>query len=268
MKFWKNTATLDDLVPELLETAPDAEAELAVIGSRPIDLDALPSLKGIFKCGVGTDNVPFDEAEKRGIEVCMPSYQTRRYIFEETANFAVQLVFRMLFDDIGEVDSWTKRSRPFLGNRRVLVIGHGNIGRMVETKLAPSVTVETYDVLENTEEELEAMVRRADVVTLHTPLLDETRGFIDAEKLGWMKDGAALVNTARGPIVDEDALYAEISSGRLRAAFDVYWQEPYEGKLKEFHPDRFLMSPHVASNCADFQTGLASDLRDFIQRLS
>lgn len=267
MKLWKNTATLDALVPELLDTSPAETAELAVIGSRPIDLDALPALKGIFKCGVGTDNVPFEEAAKRGIEICLPSEETRRYIFEETANFAVQLVFRMLFTDIGDVDSWTKHARTFLGKRRVLVIGHGNIGSMVEAKLAPSVTVTTYDVTENQPDELEPLMREADVVTLHTPLIDETRGFIDAEKLSWMKDGAALVNTARGPIVDEDALYAEISSGRIRAAFDVYWKEPYSGKLKEFHPDRFLMSPHVASTCHDFEAGLATDLRAFIQHL-
>jgi phosphoglycerate dehydrogenase-like enzyme len=125
----------------------------------------------------------------------------------------------------------------------------------------------TFDVLQNSMDELEPLMGQADVVTLHVPLIPETTHFIDAEKLSWMKDGAALVNTARGPIVDEDALYEEIASGRLRAAFDVFWIEPYEGKLEAFHPERFLMSPHVSSNCENFLTGLASDFRDFVAKL-
>jgi phosphoglycerate dehydrogenase-like enzyme len=267
MTYWKNTATLDKLVPDLLNTVDAAEAEIAVIGSKPIDLSAMPKLKGIFKCGVGTDNVPFEEAKERGVEICMPSEQTKRYIFEETANFAVYLVFRMLFNDIGKVDGWVKQSRGFLGNKKVLVIGQGNIGAHVTRKLAPSVDVLTFDVLQNSMDELQGLIAQADVISLHIPLMDATTGFIDAEKLSWMKDGAALVNTARGPVVDEDALYAEIKSGRLRAAFDVFWKEPYEGKLKQFHPERFLMSPHVSSNCENFLTGLASDFVAFQSRL-
>jgi phosphoglycerate dehydrogenase-like enzyme len=68
-------------------------------------------------------------------------------------------------------------------------------------------------------------------------------------------------------VVDEDALYTEIEAGRLRAAFDVFWQEPYEGKLKQFHPERFLMSPHVSSNCENFLGGLAADFRDFVGKI-
>ena len=267
MQFWKNTATLDHLVPDLAQTVDPAEAEIAVIGSKPIDLRTMPKLQGIFKCGVGADNVPFDEAAQRGVEICMPSEQTKRYIFEETANFAVYLVFRMLFNDIGKVDGWKKQSRGFLGNKKVLVIGQGNIGAHVARKLAPSVDLLTFDVLQNSMDELKGLIEQAEVITLHVPLVDSTTGFIDAEKLSWMKDGAALVNTARGPVVDEDALYAEIESGRLRAAFDVYWKEPYEGKLRQFHPERFLMSPHVSSNCENFLTGLAEDLKDFIFKL-
>ena len=268
MKYWRNTATIDALVPDLLNTVDAAEAEIAVIGSKPIDLSVMPKLKGIFKCGVGTDNVPFDDAKARGIEICMPSEQTRRYIFEETANFAVYLVFRMLFNEIGKVDGWVKQSRGFLGKKKVLVIGQGNIGAHVTRKLAPSVDVLTFDVLQNSMDELQGLIGQADVISLHVPLMDATIGFMDAEKLSWMKDEAALVNTARGPVVDEDALFAEVESGRLRAAFDVFWKEPYEGKLKQFHPERFLMSPHVSSNCENFLTGLASDFLAFQAKLN
>lgn len=268
MKFWKNTATLDHLFPELLWTVQENEAEIAVIGSKHIDLSVMPHLKGIFKCGVGTDNVPFAEAKDRGIEICLPSQKTQRYIYEETANFAVYLIFRMLYADIGSLERWEKRSRIFLGNQKVLVIGQGNIGKMVSRKLAPFVQVITFDVSVNGIDELQSLIEQADVISLHIPLDEHTRNFIDAEKMKWVKDGAAIVNTARGPVVDEDALYKEISAGRLRAAFDVYWKEPYQGKLREYHPDSFLMTPHVSSNCEDFLVGLAEDLKNFVKKLS
>jgi phosphoglycerate dehydrogenase-like enzyme len=266
MNFWKNTFTLDKFLPELLETVDASQAEIAVIGSKPIDLSSMPNLKAIFKCGVGTDNVPFEEAADRDVEVWMPSEETKRYVFEETANFAVYLVFRMLFNEIGKVDGWKKQSRQFLGNKKVLVLGQGNIGSHVASKLKPSVEVLTFDVAVNSMDELPDLMKQADVISVHVPLIESTNGFIDAEKLGWMKDDAALVNTARGPVVDEDALFEEIQSGRLRAAFDVFWKEPYEGKLKQFHPNGFLMSPHVSSNCENFLTGLAVDLRNYLKK--
>jgi len=265
MKYWKNTATLDHLVPELLDTVDAVEAEIAVIGSKPINLSEMPNLKAIFKWGVGVDNVPFDEAKKRDIRVILPSEKTKGYIFEETANFAIHLIIMMLYKNLGSVENWVKNQREFLGQKKVLVLGLGNIGRQVANKLKPLASVLTYDPIENSEDELEELFNQADAITLHMPLLDSTRGFVNAERLSWMKDGSALINTARGPIVEERALYEEIKQGRIFAAFDVFWQEPYEGILRQFHPDRFAMSPHVASNCSNFLDGLAQDLQNFIQ---
>ncbi len=267
MKYWKNTKTLDHLIPELLETVSSDNAEIAVIGSKPIDLESMPRLKAIFKCGVGTDNVPFQEAEQLGIAIGLPSDKTRRYIFEETANFAVYLIFRMLYNDLGSVDSWTKRSRVFLGNQKVLIMGQGNIGKLVAKKLEPFVDVLTFDIAVDNIDELRGLINQADAISLHIPLNEDTRNFIDAEKMGWMKDGATIVNTARGPVVDEEALYEEVSNGRLQAAFDVFWKEPYQGKLQKYHPECFFMTPHVSSNCEDFLTGLAKDCKEFVKNI-
>ena len=68
--------------------------------------------------------------------------------------------------------------------------------------------------------------------------------------------------------MDEHALFTELQNGRIRAAFDVYWQEPYMGKLKEFYPERFFMTPHVASTCAEFLDGCRKDLDQLISELS
>jgi phosphoglycerate dehydrogenase-like enzyme len=264
MKFWKNTATLDHLIPELLVTVDSSEAELAVIGSKPINLTEMPNLKAIFKCGVGVDNIPFVEAKERGIQVILPSEKTKSYIFEETANFAVHLILLMLYKDLGSVEDWAKNEREFLGQKKVLVLGLGNIGRQVAIKLNTMAKVLTFDPLENTENELKGLFNQADAISLHMPLVENTKAFVNAEKLSWMKDGAALINTARGPIVEEQALYNEIKKNRVFAAFDVFWMEPYEGILCEFHPNRFFMTPHVASNCSTFLEGLAFDFRSYL----
>ena len=267
MKLWKNTNTLDKLVPELLATVDPSVAEVAVIGGKSIDLSQLPSLKAIFKCGVGVDNVPFEEARERNINVILPSENTKKFIFEETANFAVHLIIQALYRDLGSVENWEKKKRVFLGKKKVLILGQGNIGKQVAYKLIPLVEVLTYDPLENSERELESLFRQADIVSLHIPLLEETKCFVDKEKLSWMKDGSTLINTARGPLVNEEHLYQEIKNERIFAAFDVFWQEPYIGILKQYHPEHFFMTPHVASNCRNFLEGLAKDFYEALESI-
>jgi phosphoglycerate dehydrogenase-like enzyme len=262
--IWTNTATLVGFIPGLSRAATPAQAEIALIGSKPLPIDDMPLLRGIFRCGVGTDNIPTEICQARGIEVRMPSEATIRYIHEETANFATLLVLRMLYRDIGTLDPWVKTPRPFLGDRRVLVVGTGRIGSMVAAKLRSLVDVCTYDSATDPPEKLTDLLPTVDCVTLHIPLTDATEGWIDAAWLAQLSDGTALVNTARGRIVDESALLAEVSWGRLTAAFDVYWQEPYRGPLRAHHPEGFLMSPHVASTNAAFLKGLAGDFTAFL----
>lgn len=267
MKIWKNTTTLDSFFPEFLEMSSPVEAEIAVLGSKAIDLNAFPRLKGIFKCGVGTDNIPFGGCLNRKIEVGLPSDGTREIIYDETASFSTALVYRMLYSDVGSVAEWSKRRRAYSKNRVVLIVGRGKIGSRVADRLKPAVQVETFDLLENPIELLDTLLPIADVVSLHIPLTNENEGFWGREKLALMKEGACLVNAARGNVVDENALYEEIDSGRLRAAFDVFWEEPYQGKLARFHPDRFYMTPHVASSCIEFTKGLADDFMAFRKAL-
>lgn len=268
MKVWTNTKTLDQKIPEFREPSSPEEAEVAVIGSKPIDLDQFPRLRGLFKCGVGTDNVPFDACEQRGIKIGLPSQETAQIIYEETASFTVATILRMLYMDAGDLDAWTKVQRPMLNRRNVLVIGMGRIGSRVADKLAPLLSVSCFDIGSKSIDELWPMLNRADAVSLHIPLSQETYAWFGRECLAAMQDEAVLVNTARGAIVDEGALLNEVETGRIRAAFDVFWEEPYYGCLREFHPDRFFMTPHVASTCVDFLDGLARDCRSFVDSVS
>jgi phosphoglycerate dehydrogenase-like enzyme len=267
MKIWSNTKTLDGLVDDLMFTDNKGEANIALIGGKSLELDYFPTLKGIFKCGVGRDNVPETEAATRGIRCGFPSTATADIIFEETACFACHLILKCLYADIGDFRAWTKLDRTALCDRKILILGTGNIGSKVAKKIHAFAEVLTFDVLTNQPDELEPLIREADCISLHMPLNDGTRGWFDAEKLAWMKSGSSLVNTARAAIVPEDALYEELATGRIRAAFDVFWQEPYQGRLLTLPQERFMASPHVASTCREFVTETANDFRTFVESL-
>ena len=148
------------------------------------------------------------------------------------------------------------RLRSALADRRVLVLGYGQIGRAIARRFAPfevTLTAVASRARAGDElvphvhgiDELPDLLPDHDVVVVIVPLTDATRGLLDAALLGRMPDGALLVNVARGPVVDTDALVAECASGRLRAALDVTDPEP----LPEDHPlwtmPGVLITPHV-----------------------
>jgi phosphoglycerate dehydrogenase-like enzyme len=267
MLIYKVTNTLDGYLPLLDYTNNKAQAEVMVVGGKPIVLSDFPKLRGIFKTGVGTDNLPFDEAAGRGIEIALPSATTCDVIYEETAAYTGHLILTGLYAGSGDWDTWRKVDRPQLAGRRLLVVGTGRIGQRVADKMAAFLQVDTYDTARDAPDCFEAKVRAVDGLTLHVPLTAETRNLFDAERLAWLRDGALLVNTARGPVIDEDALYTEVAAGRLRAAIDVFWQEPYRGRLTELPADRFIRSPHIASTCKEFVQGTANDFLAFMARL-
>lgn len=268
MRIWTNTKTLDDYLPGLEFTTDKKAADIALIGGKAIALDEFPRLRGIFKTGVGRDNVPEADAAARGVRCGFPRQATAAIIHEETANFACHLILTCMYADAGDFVTWTKRDRSALWSKVLLVIGTGNIGRRVASKMSVFMQVTTFDAASDNSDLIESRMRAANCVSLHVPLLPSTKNFIDERKLSWMQTGASLVNTARGAVVSEDALYQELKSGRLRAAFDVFWKEPYAGKLLELPPDRFMRSPHVASTCSEFLSATASDFRAFIAELN
>jgi phosphoglycerate dehydrogenase-like enzyme len=265
MKIWMNTKTLDGYIDDLEITENTDEADCALLGSKKIEMEKFPKLKGIFRAGVGRDNVPVNEANEKGISVGFPSRETIEIIYDETASFTCASIFRMAYRNVGTISPWIKEPRRALKDMNLLVIGTGNIGGRVSSLMNPFLNVTTYDNIRNSEEELKSLIGRADIITLHIPYIEENYDFIDKEKLSLMKDGSALINTSRGGIVSEDALYEEIKKGRIAAAFDVYWKEPYEGKLKQYHPERFFMTPHVASTCTGFLEGTAKDFMKFLE---
>lgn len=263
--IYRLAPTLDPFIADLPATDDPAQARIVVLGAQPLDLSRFPRLRGIFRVGVGTENVPFAEAEARGIEVALPTPRNAELLHDEVAAFACHLVLRVAFAEAGSIVGWQRPPRRSLREKTLLVIGRGHIGRRVATALQLLMDVQTFDA-RKPRPELLAALPEADVVSLHIPLVDDTHGLIGAPELAALHDGAALVNVSRGALVDERALLAEIESGRLRAAFDVFWQEPYTGPLAAFHPDRFYMTPHVAGGSREFLAASAADLRAFFRR--
>ncbi len=266
--IFQATNTLDGYLPPLDFTSSPADAEILLVGGKKFSLSDFPKLRGIFKTGVGTDNLPFEEAKERGVEIRLPSPETCDTIYEETAAFACHLILSGLYAGAGDWGKWKKVDRPMTLHRNLLVLGTGKIGGRVAKKMEHLVNVTTFDAASDSPESLEPLIREADCISLHIPLTRETTGYFAKQRLSWMKDGAVLVNTARGPIVDEEALYDELASGRLRAAFDVFWKEPYEGRLSELPPDRFIKTPHIASTCREWLRGCAADFLGFVQDLT
>jgi phosphoglycerate dehydrogenase-like enzyme len=156
---------------------------------------------------------------------------------------------------------WDSRLGISLADQRVLIIGYGNIGAAIERRLAgfevASVTrvarrPRTEPVLVNRIEELPQLLPNADVVFLVAPHTPQTEGMIGSQELGSLPDGAVLVNVARGKLVNTDALLAETSTGRIRAALDVTDPEPLPPEHPLWRTPGVLISPHVGGPSTAF----------------
>lgn len=193
-----------------------------------------------------------------------------------TAEIAMALTLASLrripeFVRAQEREEWAFGDYESLADRTALIVGYGSVGAALDKRLVPF----ECDVLRVARtardgvagfEELAALLPRADVVILTVPLNDETRKLMNASRLALMRDGALLVNVARGGVVDTDALVAELNSERLRAAVDVTDPEP----LPQGHPlwtvPGMLISPHVGGATTAFEPRALRLVRDQLAR--
>lgn len=180
-----------------------------------------------------------------------------------TAELAVTLMLASLrgvpdFVRGQDAQQWRHRQWRSLADRTVLIVGYGGIGAAIERRLEGFEVAEVLRVARRPRRgvaELSALpelLPRADVVVVSVPLTDETRRMVDAQFLARMRDGALLVNVARGGVVDTDALVAEVTSGRLYAALDVTDPEPLPPGHPLWNAPGVLISPHVGGNSTAF----------------
>ena len=255
-KIYTNTKTLDRFISDY--TDDPTEAEYLILGSRPIDITPFNNLKGIFRCGVGTDNLP-----DTSVPIALPSEKTKHIIYSEVATFTVSQILTLSYNDVGTVMPWSKNKRDSFFNKKVLVVGTGKIGSLVVSTLETICKdLVEYDLRYGSNQTpLEDLIKEADIVTLHVPHTEDTHEFIDPTI---MKDDAILINSARGQLVNEDKLYEWLHDNpKAQAAFDVFWKEPYEGKLLDL--PNFVRTPHVASTCNQFIEGLYADFVNFME---
>ncbi|MFD0369253.1 2-hydroxyacid dehydrogenase [Streptomyces sp. NPDC127114] len=161
-----------------------------------------------------------------------------------------------------EAEEWRAGFYPALADKSVLIVGYGSIGAAIEDRLAPFECARVLRVARSARTtgrgpvhpltELPALLPEADVVVLSTPLTPQTRHLADAGFLTRMKDGALLVNVARGPVVDTAALLKEVESGRITAALDVTDPEPLPAGHPLWHAPGVLISPHVGGSTSAF----------------
>ena len=237
---------------EIVDSAQDADAVISQLND-PINkafFEATPNLKIVANYAVGYNNIDLEAASARGIFVT----NTPEVLTNTTAEYTVALMFAIM-RRVAEADHYV-RAGKFVGfdsdlllgtdlmGKTLGIIGAGRIGsRVGEIAKAIGMTV----IMEGPDDKPEEILPKCDVVSLHVPLLDSTKHLINETRLALMKPTAYLINTSRGPVVDEAALVQALKNGTIRgAALDVYEFEP------KVHPDllqleNVVLSPHIAS---------------------
>ena len=198
-----------------------------------------------------------------GVQLC-----NARGVHEaSTAELALTLTLAALRGIPGFVraqqrEHWESGFHPSLADKNVLIVGYGSIGAAIEDRLEPFEVARVARIARSRRTTARGLVHPiadvlsllpdADVVILSTPLTEVTRGLVDADFLARMKDGALLVNVARGPVVDTKALLAELESGRITAALDVTDPEPLPPGHPLWQAPGVLISPHVGGPSSAF----------------
>jgi glyoxylate reductase len=244
------------------------------IDSEVIDA-AGENLWAISQVAVGYDNVDVEAATKKGIYVT----NTPGVLTETTADFAFTLLMATA-RRVSEADRYVKTGEwkipwgltMLLGQdiwgKTIGIVGMGRIGRAVARRAkGMNMKILYYDVLRNEDVEkqlgaehvdLETLLSESDFVTLHVPLLPSTRHLINEERLRMMKKTACLVNTSRGPVVDETALYRALSEGWIWAAgLDVWEGEPTDPDNPLLTLENVTATPHIASASYETRTKMA-----------
>lgn len=242
------------------ETLPQLRG-LKVIQAMMAGVDWLRPLvpEGVTLCdGQGLHNIPTAEWTVTAILSSLkffPFYRDLQHTGQWQRASEVDGIYRTL--DPGPHPAKFKVLQDELHGKRVLIVGYGSIGRSIEERLLP-FGVDIVRMARSAREGVEPIAKlhdllpEVDIVVLIVPLTEETTGLIGEAELGLMKQGALLVNAARGPVVKTDALLAALEAGRIRAAIDVTDPEP----LPEGHPlwsaPNLLITPHVAGSSPHF----------------
>lgn len=251
------------------------DAIALIVGTQTVDakmIAASPKLRVIAKHGAGVDNIDIAAATAAGIYVTSAPGANATAVAELVLGLIIGLARGIVQQDrrVRRGD-WAVSIGKALQHSTLGIVGMGQIGRLVAARaLAFDMKVVAFDVMIDPEAageadweyiDLESLLERSDFVSLHLPLLPETRGLIDARALARMKSSAFLINAARGAVVDEDDLDRALEDGQIAgAALDVFEQEP----IGSDHPlvdrvDQTILTPHMAAY-TDYALAVTSEI--------
>jgi glyoxylate reductase len=270
---WDDLDDVEYLDGSLAEARRDDVDALAVV-AEPVDDDVLarfPGVRIVANYGVGYDSIDVAAAVRRGVVVT----NTPGVLDAATADLAFALILavrrRLVVGDRAvRTRRWTGgwADPDFLGHdvsgSTLGIVGLGRIGGAVARR-AEAFEMRVLHHSRRSDRpgwrDLDELLAEADVVTLHLPLGDETRGLLDERRLALLRDGACLVNTARGQIVDEEALVRELVSGRLEGGLDVFAHEPDVPRELLDLPN-VVLTPHVGSATTETRDAMTRVLVD------
>jgi len=254
---------------ELKNVIKDYDA-IVVRSATKVTADVIESaanLKLIVRGGVGIDNIDVEAAKSKGITVQNTPTASTVSVAEHTFALLLALARNVsLADRSMKEGRWEKKKfkGTELYNKTLGLIGVGRIGLAVAKRaIGFEMKVIGYDpyldpniMRDNGVEpvtDIDRLVQEADIISLHIPLTNETKHIINSERIQKMKDGAILINCARGGVVDEDALYQALKSGKLAgAALDVFEQEPPENSPL-LGLDNIILTPHIGASTKEAQ---------------
>ncbi len=260
---------------ELLEIIKDYDA-IITRSRTPVNkelLERAEKLKVVGRAGVGVDNVDLEECSKRGILVVnAPGANTIGAA--EIAMAHLYTVLRRLHLAHEDVMKGNWNRKKFMGEeldgKTVGIVGLGNVGSQVAIRCkAAGANVIAYDPYIPREkgdrlgvelvDTLDELIKRSDVITLHCPLTEETKGMIGAREFEMMKDGVYFINAARGGIADEEAMYEYMKKGKFAGiGLDVFSKEPPDDKIRRlFEFPNISLSPHIGANTYESQDKVA-----------
>ena len=295
MTTWKILLTdgLEENGQELLRASAEVENNptitaddlLKVVGSydavivrgrtkiTPAVFEAGSKLKVVGRAGVGVDNIDLAAAKAKGVTVVNSPIATTLAVAELTLGLMLSLMREIPRADAGmKATKWLKKELEGgeLNQKTLGIIGCGRIGAAVGDRArAFGMHVIGYDPLLTDIDirrkgiepaSLDGIYQRADLITIHVPLNDQTRGMINVETLGKMKKGVYLVCAARGGVIDEAALLAALESGQVAGAgLDVFGTEPPGESALAAHP-KVVATPHIGAQTREAQARAAGDI--------
>jgi D-3-phosphoglycerate dehydrogenase len=244
---------------EILEFLSNGQVVGMIAGVEPLTrnvLEAAKSLKVISRCGIGTDSVDLVAAEELGIPVHITPVAPVIAVSELTVSLILSLLRRTSeADRTLREGSWKPLMGKLLASQIVGLLGYGRVGNRVGQILkAFGAKRIAYDIFRDDSlfadtvciKSLDEFISRSNVITIHVPYNQDNHHLVDRNFISKMQQGSILINTSRGGLVDEQALYEAIVSGHLAgAALDVFEEEPYSGPLRTL--PQVILTPHMGS---------------------